>query len=186
MMSGRSTTFVSCFAFVTIILLVSIPFSQSQPSALIDQICKKTPYYDLCSSTLKSSTLSPNADLKEAAQVMVNDILAKASDTLNFIQGLVQSTKDPILQRKLGVCAEEYVPIVKYTLPQAAAAIMNKKDFKFASYSVSKALKDLSTSCDKNFGSAQSQLGDRNSNVEKLLQVGQAIIQQGIQMVLIL
>lgn len=175
----RSGICVSCFAFYIIILLLAsihFPLSQSQSSDLIDQICKKTPFYDLCISTLHSSPLSPKTDLKGLALLMVNQIVANASDTLSYIEGMIKNTKDPNLEQALAFCAELYIPVVKYILPQAADAISHNR-FVFASYSVSEAMNEL-FSCDKKFlsGSAQSPLGDRTSIVQKLVEVGEAII----------
>ncbi|KAJ1414322.1 Pectinesterase inhibitor domain [Sesbania bispinosa] len=187
-MSKSTTCSVSSFA-IHIILLASIPFSVSQSSEsdplkdgsgdLVDQICKKTPFYDLCSSILHSNPLSPKADLKGMALVMVNNILANATDTLSYIEGLIKHTPDRELEQALAFCAESYIPVVKYILPQAADAI-NQGRFGFASYCISDAVKEVS-SCDKKFSgssssSTQSPLGDRNDIVQKLVDVASAII----------
>lgn len=173
---------MSSFALHTI-LLASIPFTLSQSSVLwkdengelVDQICKKTPFYDLCSSILHSNPLSPKTDLKGVALLMVKNILANATDTLSHIEGLIKQTSDHQLEQALAFCAETYIPIVKYTLPQAADAISQGR-FGFASYCISDAVKEVNT-CDKKFsGSTQSPLGDRNGFVQKLVNVASAII----------
>ncbi|KAK7246244.1 hypothetical protein RIF29_41105 [Crotalaria pallida] len=178
----RSSTCVSYFSLY-IVLLVSIPSTLSQSSVLwkdgngdlVDQICKKTPFYDLCNSTLHSNPLSPKTDLKGVALIMVNNILANASDTLSYIEGLIKQTSDHQMEQALAFCAETYIPIVKYTLPQAADAISQGR-FGFASYCITDAMKDVNT-CDKKFsGLAQSPLGDRNGFVQKLVDVASAII----------
>ncbi|XP_020221802.1 pectinesterase inhibitor [Cajanus cajan] len=180
----RIPNLVSSFA-LHIILLAStcIPFTLSQPSVpwkegngdLADQICKKTPFYDLCSSILHSNPLSPKPDLKGVALLMVNNILANASDTLSYIEGLIKSTSDRELEQALAFCAESYIPLVKYILPQAADAISQGR-FGFASYCISDALKEIN-SCNKKFsGASQAPLGDRNDIVQKLVDVASAII----------
>ncbi|XP_027339321.1 pectinesterase inhibitor-like [Abrus precatorius] len=179
---GRSSTCVSLTA-IQIILLASIPFTLSQPSFLgkdgsgdlVDQICQKTPFYDLCSSILHSNPLSPKTDLKGVALLMVNNIVANATDTLSYIEGLIKQTSDRELEQALAFCAESYIPVVKYILPQAADAISQSR-FGFASYCISDAVKEVS-SCDKKFnGSNHSPLGDRNDIVQKLVDVASAII----------
>ena len=176
---------MSSFALLHIIILLasSIPFTLSQTTVywndgvgdLVDQICKKTPFYDLCSSTLHSNPLSPKTDIKGVALIMVNNILANASDTLSYIEGLIKKTKDPQLEQALAFCAETYIPVVRFTLPQAADAISQGR-FGFASYCISDAVKEVN-SCDKKFsGSSQSPLGDRNDIVQKLVDVASAII----------
>ncbi|XP_004486535.1 cell wall / vacuolar inhibitor of fructosidase 1-like [Cicer arietinum] len=171
----------SSFA-IHILLLISIPFTSSQTDEnnnLIDQICKKTPFYDLCTSILNSNPLTPKTDLKSVALVMVNNILTNASDTLNYIEGLIKKTSDREMEQALAFCAESYIPVVKYTLPQAADAITQNR-FGFASYCVSDAVKEVN-SCNKKFlGSVTllSPLGDRNGIVQKLVDVASAIIKQ--------
>lgn len=106
---------------------------------------------------------------------MVNNILANATDTLSYIEGLIKNTSDRELEQALAFCAESYIPVVKYILPQAADAISQGR-FGFASYCVSDALKEVNT-CDKKFsGITQAPLGDRNDIVQKLVDVASAII----------
>nr|AFK46429.1 unknown [Medicago truncatula] len=172
----KTIIIVSSFA-IHIILLASIPFTSSQSNDLIDQICKKTPFYDLCSSILNSNPLAPKTDFKGVALVMVNNILTNASDTLNYIESLIKKTTDREMEKALAFCAESYIPVVKYTLPQAADAI-NQNRFGFASYCISDAVKEVN-SCNKKFsGVGMSPLGDRNGIVQKLVDVASAIIKQ--------
>ncbi|ESW19379.1 hypothetical protein PHAVU_006G119800 [Phaseolus vulgaris] len=175
---------VSSFAIHILLLAsISVPFTLSQPTFpwkdgdgdLVDQICKKTPFYDLCSSILHSNPLSSKPDLKGVALLMVNNIVANATDTLSYIEGLLKQTPDRELEQALAFCAESYIPLVKYILPQAADAISQGR-FGFASYCISDALKEVS-SCDKKFsGTTQAPLGERNDIVQKLVDLASAII----------
>ncbi|KAL3026966.1 hypothetical protein AAZX31_03G021800 [Glycine max] len=154
----RIPTSVSSSAIQILFLLlasISIPFTLSQPSFpwkdgngdLVDQVCKKTPFYDLCSSILHSNPLSPKPDLKGVA----------------------------LLVQSLAFCAESFIPIVKYILPQAADAISQGR-FGFASYCISDVLKEVS-SYDKKFsGATQAPLGDRNDIVQKLVNMASAMV----------
>ncbi|KAL2341639.1 hypothetical protein Fmac_009579 [Flemingia macrophylla] len=176
----RILNLVSSFALQAI-LLASLTLSQ--PSLpwkewnrnLANQICKKTPFYDLCSSILHSNPLSLKPDLKGVALLMMNNILANASDTLSYIEGLIKNTSNRDLEQALAFCAESYIPLVKYILPQAVDAISQGR-FGFASYCIFYALKEIN-SCDKKFsGASQAPLRDRKNIVQKLVNVASAII----------
>jgi pectinesterase inhibitor-like protein len=179
-MKKATNIIISSFT-IHILLLASIPLTSSQSNGnttLVDQICKKTPFYDLCSSILNSNPLTPKTDLKTIALVMVKNILSNATDTLNYIEGLIKKTTDREMEQALAFCAESYIPVVKYTLPQASDAI-NQNRFGFASYCVNDAVKEIN-SCNKKFSGLTilSPLGDRNGIVQKLVDVASAIIKQ--------
>ncbi|XP_019426223.1 PREDICTED: uncharacterized protein LOC109334752 [Lupinus angustifolius] len=168
----RSSACVPYFA-LHIILLASM--TNAENGDLVDQICKKTPFYDICNSTLHSNPLNPKSDLKSVALIMVNNILANATDTLSYIERLIKQNSGHGLEKALAFCAESYIPIVKYTLPQALDAI-NQGRFGFASYCISDAVKEVSTCESKFSGSTQSPLADRNGFMQKLVDVASAII----------
>ncbi|CAK8563786.1 unnamed protein product [Lathyrus sativus] len=161
---------LSCFLLH---LSQSFPLMKDEDDDLIDQICKKTPFYDLCSSILHANPLAPKSDPKGMALIMVNDLLANASDTLSFIEELIKRTSDKDLEQQLAFCAESYIPVVKYIIPQAAEAISQGR-FGFASYSIVDAEKEIDA-CNKKF-SGSSVLGDRNSIMQKLVDVAAAIV----------
>ncbi|KAK7291719.1 hypothetical protein RIF29_07092 [Crotalaria pallida] len=185
----RNSTSMSSFAPHTLLLLLSfscILFTLTHSSSvilkdenddgdLVDQICKKTPFFDLCSNILHSNPLAPKTDPKGIALIMVNNILANATDTLSYIEELIKQNSDQKLEQDLAFCAESYIPVVKYILPQAAEAISQGR-FGFASYSISDAEKEVDA-CNKKFpGSSQSPLGDRNNIMQKLVDVASAIV----------
>ncbi|KAF7837693.1 cell wall / vacuolar inhibitor of fructosidase 1-like [Senna tora] len=98
---------------------------------------------------------------------------------LEATSSLIKQTSDQNLEEALAFCAESYIPLVKYTLPQAADAISQAR-FGFATYCISDALKEI-TNCDKKFSASaspqdQSLLGDRNGILQKLLGVAAAIL----------
>lgn len=180
----RKTTTIISSLTIHFLLLSSIPLTTPQPNDkssstdIIDQICKKTPFYDLCTSILNSSPPTPKPDLKTIALLMINNILSNATDTLSFIETLIKKTSDREMEQALAFCAESYIPVVKYTLPQAAEAITQNR-FGFAGYCVSDAVKEVN-SCNKKFlgFGVVSPLGDRNGVVQKLVDVASAIIKQ--------
>ncbi|RDX94089.1 Cell wall / vacuolar inhibitor of fructosidase 1, partial [Mucuna pruriens] len=172
----RSSVSVSSF-LLHILLLFCIVFTPTDgdDGDLVDQICRKTPFYELCSSILRSNPLAPKSDPKGMALIMVNDILANATDTLSYIEELIKQTSDEQLEQQLAFCAESYIPVVKYILPQAADAISQGR-FGFASYCILDAQKEVNA-CDKKFsGSTQAPLGDRNNIMQKLVDVAAAIV----------
>ncbi|WVZ09966.1 hypothetical protein V8G54_014496 [Vigna mungo] len=178
----RSSLFVSFFILHILILscILLTPTLSSDGDGdddgdLVDQICRKTPFYDLCSSILHSNPLAPKSDPKGMALIMVNNIQENATDTLSYIEELIKQTSDEQLEQQLDFCAESYIPIVKYILPQAADAISQGR-FGFASYCIVDAQKEVNA-CDKKFsGSSQAPLSDRNGIMQKLVDVAAAIV----------
>lgn len=155
------------------ILLLSNFFPKSQSSDLIEQICKKTPFYDLCINSL--APLDPSEDIKAVASTMANLVLSNATDTLSYIQDLIKEGPDPELQKPLANCAELYIPVVRYNLPQAIGAFSRGK-FGFCSYLLSDARKQAQD-CEKNFsGSKESPLTQRNMLISNLCDVAVAIL----------
>ncbi|CAL5199014.1 unnamed protein product [Lathyrus oleraceus] len=141
---------------------------------LVDDICKKTPNFDLCSSTIHSNPQAAKSDANGIAVIMINGILQSVTNTLSFIQGLVKETKDLELQRKYAICAETYIPLEKTVLPQAVDGINKKKNYGLAIYSMDYTGKEID-SCNKQFSNA-SPLGDKTNNLHKLLDIGSAIL----------
>jgi pectinesterase inhibitor-like protein len=177
-MKGTST-FVSFLILSCFFLQLTQSFTQMNVEVddLVDDICKKTPNVALCSTILHSNPQASKSDTKGIAFIMVNDILANTTNTLNYIQVLVNQTEDLQLQRKFAICAETYIPLVKYVLPQAIDN-MNKNKYGLASYSMVYIGKEID-SCKKQFaGSTSSPLGDRTSTLHKLLDIASAILKQ--------
>jgi pectinesterase inhibitor-like protein len=168
--------------FPILLLLIFLPFTQcsifplDKSGNLIQQICKKTPNYDLCLSSLLSNPESSNVDVKGLAQIMADILLGNVSDSLNYIEGLVKQAPEEQLERCLAYCAELYIPVVKYTLPQAIEAL-SKGQYRFANYGISDVAKEADT-CEKKFSSSsiQSPLTDMNNLLESLSDVAVAIV----------
>lgn len=89
----------------------------------------------------------------------------------NLFHGLI----DPQQERALANCAELYIPVVRYELPQAIDAL-SKGHFGFANYCIADAGKQADA-CEKGFsGSAKSPLSDRNNLLKSLCGIAVAII----------
>ncbi|XP_061990507.1 cell wall / vacuolar inhibitor of fructosidase 1 [Rosa rugosa] len=160
-----------------LLLLLHIVFfnvqTQSQSTDLISKTCKKTPHFDLCLSSLQSSPQSSNSDISGLAHIMADLVLSNATDTLDYIHGLLKQSPEEDLQKPLANCAELYIPVVKYTLPQSIDALSNGH-YGFANYGISDAAKEAEA-CEKGF-SGESPLTDRNTLVSSLAEVAVAII----------
>lgn len=153
-------------------LLLSTSLQRVPSADLIDQICKKTPFYDLCVLSLKPNT---GTDVQGLASKMANLVLSNATNTLDYIQGLIKQADDPQLEHALADCAELYIPVVKYNLPQAIDALVRGR-YGFASYVIADAGKQADA-CEKGFsGSNNSPLTDRNKLLSNLCGVAVAII----------
>ncbi|KAI6692898.1 hypothetical protein NL676_020608 [Syzygium grande] len=161
---------------LTIVSLRAPALSLEKSVDLIKKTCRKTPYHDLCVSSLRSYPGSSGATVHDLAGIMLNLTLANATDTLSFIQVLINQTEDPQLEMPLDYCAELYIPVVKYTLPQAIDAF-DKSQYGFAEYGVSDA-GDQANTCEKQLSksTASSPLGDRNKLMSELCDVAVAII----------
>ena len=106
---------------------------------------------------------------------MANLVLSNVTDTLNFIQGLLKEATGTSLERPLADCAELYIPVVKYNLPQAIDALIRGR-YGFANYVFSDVSKQADA-CEKNFsGENESPLTDRNKLISNLCDVAVAII----------
>ncbi|KAJ4721976.1 Pectinesterase inhibitor [Melia azedarach] len=155
-----------------LLLLLLLPVFIQSDDNLIIQICKKTPFRDLCISSLNSSAPT---DVKGLATIIAQRVLENATDNLNYIQGLIKQAPDPQQERALANCAELYIPVVKYELPQAIDALC-KGHYGFANYGIADVGKQADA-CEKGFsGSAKSPLTDRNKLVRSLSDIAVAII----------
>ncbi|KAK4797021.1 hypothetical protein SAY86_029347 [Trapa natans] len=166
-----------------LLLLLLLPTSHSSSSSngedLIDQTCKLTPFYDLCQSSLRSSPSSSSSDLRGLAQIMAGSVLDGANRTLGQIQQLLDrsSPADPAADQPLAYCAELYIPVVKYSLPQAIDAL-SKGRLGFAVYGITDAMNEAGD-CNKKISSgdgSSSPVSDGNMLVMDLAAVALSII----------
>ncbi|KAK3443926.1 hypothetical protein EUGRSUZ_B03967 [Eucalyptus grandis] len=107
---------------------------------------------------------------------MAGSVLASASHTLDQIQELLGQAPDPETEKPLAYCAELYIPVVKYTLPQALDAL-NKGQLGFAVYGLSDAGTEAEE-CEKNFSGqgGGSPVTQGNKLVRNLVDVALAIV----------
>ncbi|KAL7178335.1 hypothetical protein ACSBR2_031481 [Camellia fascicularis] len=100
-----------CLFFRHAILLASSTQSSASTSQidsnLIRQTCRHTNNFNLCVASLVSGPRSSNADVKGLACISLQQVLAKAIQTLQ-IGKLFNQTSDRLLLEFLGTCIEEY------------------------------------------------------------------------------
>ncbi|KAL4292063.1 hypothetical protein GQ457_14G017160 [Hibiscus cannabinus] len=92
-------------------------------NTLIETTCEKTPFVDLCISTLKSDPRSSTADVAGLAIIAADSAYAKANSTSNQIAALLKSATDPKLIKALNSCIDSYNSILRVDLPVAILAI---------------------------------------------------------------
>ncbi|KAM7277860.1 hypothetical protein ACFE04_004994 [Oxalis oulophora] len=179
----ENITFSTPLKFFLLLLLFTIPLLQPIhcDESLIEEICKNTPFYDLCVASLQSDSQSLNSDVQGLSCIMAKDLLTNASELLNYIQVLIKGTADDLqLEKALANCAESYIPEVKYNLPQAIDAV-NQGHYSFAGYVISDAGKQAD-SCEKGFkGSDTSPLTDRNKIFRNLCDVAAAMLKMMVR-----
>ncbi|XAR73185.1 Pectinesterase [Bertholletia excelsa] len=107
------------FSILFLVFLVSIAFLiflnhlifvAIADSALIQQTCKSTKYYELCVSSLKSNPASPKADTKGLAVIMVGVGISNATATASYLSSQVvnTSTNGTLIRKVLKQCADKY------------------------------------------------------------------------------
>ncbi|KAK2975586.1 hypothetical protein RJ640_014073 [Escallonia rubra] len=85
-----------------------MPIISSKDASLIESVCKRTMYHDLCVSSLRSNPHSAGADVKGLARIMLELFRDKAIDNLVQVKKLQSTATDPVIQRCLEVCSTEY------------------------------------------------------------------------------
>ncbi|KAF5204225.1 Cell wall / vacuolar inhibitor of fructosidase [Thalictrum thalictroides] len=76
---------------------------------LIHNTCKKTTYYNLCMSSLKSSSSSLKADIKGLAVIMIGIAMKHANQTTTYLSSqLLSNTNDVVIKKVVKDCADKY------------------------------------------------------------------------------
>ncbi|GMP76270.1 hypothetical protein CsSME_00033025 [Camellia sinensis var. sinensis] len=84
-------------------------------------MCKHTPFYQLCISTLRSKPQSSRANVKGLSLILVHVTIAKATVALNNINKL----KGPSLQFRVPLrkCSKLYNMVLNYHVPKTLHAL---------------------------------------------------------------
>ncbi|GMP57152.1 hypothetical protein CsSME_00021355 [Camellia sinensis var. sinensis] len=143
----------------------------AQATSLITTTCQKTPFYQLCISTLTADPRSRSSNLTTLGLIVVDATKIKSTSTLTQINKLINST--PQLRGPLKNCVDLYNGILG-VIPTAVEAL-TKGNPKFAESSMVDAANEAE-SCEKSFGQSKSPLSDMNKVVHDLSVVATAII----------
>ncbi|GMI80224.1 cell wall / vacuolar inhibitor of fructosidase 1, CELL WALL / VACUOLAR INHIBITOR OF FRUCTOSIDASE 1 [Hibiscus trionum] len=165
------TKIISLLILHALFCFTLFPLSYSANS-LIETTCKKTPFPDLCVSTLKPNPRSVTADVSGLALIVANSVNTKASATMNQIATLLRSATDPNLKKALSGCVDSYNTIIKADIPVAIEAI-EKNNPKFAVDSASDAGNEAQR-CEDGFG-GKSPISGSNKMVHDLSVILQSI-----------
>ena len=166
-------------SFIIIFLFFLFPVEAFRPTFLLgnslERTCRQTPFYDLCIWSLKSNPESHDADVKKLAQIMVDSLKTKATDTLDLIDELLQDglALDPAMQKALTSCAERYNVIIKGDVPEIIEALKTG-NYKFAERGTNDAAIEAN-SCEMEFP-GESPLTDMNKVVHDLSVVATSIV----------
>ncbi|KAE9602551.1 hypothetical protein Lal_00050137 [Lupinus albus] len=171
------TTFNSLTIFFFLCILISIPSSQCRTfqindESLIERTCKKTPYFNVCIESLKSSPGSSSATLRGLALIMVDVTKAKANEALNIIH-VLESAAGTEAKKGLESCASKYNTILVVDLPNAIKAL-KIGDGKSAEKLGNNAAKEA-TNCETEFNGT---LTSYNNAVHDVAAVAAAIARQ--------
>ncbi|XP_026385167.1 cell wall / vacuolar inhibitor of fructosidase 2-like [Papaver somniferum] len=135
-----------------IVLLISIllPLSVVLGDAdLIQKVCQKTQYPDLCTSTLNSYRGSQLTDVRRLATILINTGSANAADTSRFILAeLVKTVSDPAAVKVFKRCSEDYKE-AKTSL-DGSVPFLSSWDYDLASIAVN-AGRDYADRCHDSF-----------------------------------
>ncbi|KAK8661851.1 hypothetical protein V6N13_091442 [Hibiscus sabdariffa] len=161
------TKIISLIILQALFCFTFFPLSHSANS-LIESTCTKTPFPDLCISTLKSDPRSSTADVSGLALIVADSVNAEAMATLNQISTLLKSATDPNMKKALSGCVDSYNTIIKADIPVAIDAI-EKKNPKYAVDSATDA-GDEAQRCEGSFrgNSANSPISGSNKAVHDL------------------
>lgn len=137
---------------------------------LIDLTCKKTPYYDLCVTSLNSDPRSSTADVAGLGVIMADVVKAKATDSLNKINELLtQRPGDKLLAN----CVDYYHTVTEGDVPLAKDAFASGNP-KLADQGMSDAGNVIDL-CESQFSEGSSPLTDKNKAAHDVAAVGAGI-----------
>jgi pectinesterase inhibitor-like protein len=141
---------------------------------LIENTCKQTINYNLCTTILKSDPRSETAkDVDGLALIMVDIVETKSKamiDTINNLLGKSPELKDP-----LSICASDYNAVLVGDVSMAVEGL-EKGDPKYAEQGMADAVVEID-SCENAF-KGKSPLTSGNKDVHDVADVTRSVIRQ--------
>ncbi|XP_059295375.1 cell wall / vacuolar inhibitor of fructosidase 2-like [Lycium ferocissimum] len=93
---------------LTVIFFMSLSLITFSSGDLIDDICRKSSDFKVCTDSLRTDPKSSSADEKGLVRILLQQCLAKATSIYNEIVFLLKETKEPVLKQCLEVCKDNY------------------------------------------------------------------------------
>ncbi|KAL9392947.1 hypothetical protein Peur_012232 [Populus x canadensis] len=130
--SSRNMAFSHCFSLffplLVIILLTNPTLSEAQDSqVLIDEVCRQMEDYGFCNRVFHENMKSPSIDYVGLTAIAMDQTITNATNTYEYILGLLKNTTDQSLRNVLVAC-ENAFGIVKSSFG-AALQSFNRKDY---------------------------------------------------------
>ncbi|KAL9355940.1 hypothetical protein Peur_049193 [Populus x canadensis] len=111
-----------------IILLTNPTLSEAQDSqVLIDEVCRQMEDYGFCNRVFHENMKSPSIDYVGLTAIAMDQTITNATNTYEYILGLLKNTTDQSLRNVLVAC-ENAFGIVKSSFG-AALQSFNRKDY---------------------------------------------------------
>ncbi|KAI8552268.1 hypothetical protein RHMOL_Rhmol06G0253700 [Rhododendron molle] len=134
---------------VSLLLVLLLNGSSSQPSDLVRTICLRTISNDLCLQTFKSDPRSATADVKGLARIAIDAVEASANQTLNTLGSLFNSTPAASLLKDVyQTCVRNYETAISKL--ETAKNLLSSPNYKSASAVATDATTNV-LSCDTTF-----------------------------------
>lgn len=157
---------------ILLFLLICFAFTSTSKEDLVSTTCKKTLYFNLCISSLRSDPRSESSGLDGLAVIALNLSIGKGVDMLSYINYLkseLASNGSPLMSSYLGDCLAVYSDAVQNL--QDSVQALNDKSFDTLRSLVSAAMTDSET-CEDGFkemmGSISSPLSEQNKYFSRL------------------
>ncbi|KAK3029624.1 hypothetical protein RJ639_037941 [Escallonia herrerae] len=156
-------------AILTILLTIE---PTSADLGTIQSTCKRTPYYNLCVSTLQADPKSANADVTGLALIMVSVVKAKTTELVGIIRSLKGSRPD--LRKALDQCDQAYSTGILVADVPVAEEALTKGNPKFAETGMNDAANEA-LGCEGDFKPAKSPFTDKNTALHDVSAIAAAI-----------
>ncbi|KAJ4829245.1 hypothetical protein Tsubulata_016571 [Turnera subulata] len=171
---------VTIFKFLLTLMFVVIYQASTIPPVnadLIDDACKKTDFPKLCASTVRSDGRWDIVDVKQIADVVLDQTAIKVNATLQQAQKLISQTIDPDVKKTLNFCSGLYESAIDSDIPDALNNV-ESEDYKTAIEDAKAVGKDAK-GCEDAFTAAKvsSPLASHNKNLSQLGRIAVQIIQ---------
>ncbi|XP_060178240.1 pectinesterase inhibitor-like [Lycium barbarum] len=91
-----------------VIFFISLSLITFSSGDLIDDVCRKSRDFKVCTTSLRADPKSSSADEKGLIRILLQQCLAKATSIYNEIVNLLKETKEPVLKECLQICKDNY------------------------------------------------------------------------------